>query len=169
MKQTFLEAGQIVNTHGIRGEIKIDPWCDSAEFLCGFSKLYIDGKAYEVRSAHPHKGMVLAALDHVSNINEAMLLKGKVVSIDRTDAALPEGRHFIADLIGLEARESATGQVLGKVVDVLSLPAQEVYVIRGAEHQYMIPAVAEYLVETNIEGGYIRVKIIEGMAVDVPD
>lgn len=169
MKQLFLEAGQIVNTHGIRGEIKIDPWCDSPEFLCGFSTLYIDGTAYEVRAAHPHKGMVLAALEGVSDLGEAILLKGKVVSIDRTAAVLPEGRHFIADLIGLEVRDSVTGRALGRVIEVLPLPAQEVYVVQGTEHRYMIPAVDEYLVETNVEGGYIRVKLIEGMAVDVPN
>ena len=95
-----------------------------------------------------------------------MRLKGKIISIDRTGVVLPEGRHFIADLIGLEVRDAASGEVLGAIADVLTPPAHEVYVVKGA-HEYMIPAVDEFLVETNVEGGYIKVRLIEGMQTDV--
>ena len=166
MKNQFLEAGQIVNTHGIQGEVKIVPWCDTPEFLCQFDTLYIDAKPVKVRATRVHKGNVLATLEGISDVNAAMTLKGKTVSIDRTGVVLPEGRHFIADLMGLEVIDDATGEKLGVVADVLTPPAHEVYVVKG-EHEYMIPAVDEFLAETNVEGGYIKVRLIEGMRTDV--
>ena len=92
MKNQFLEAGQIVNTHGIQGEVKIVPWCDSPEFLLQFDTLYLDGAPVKVRAARVHKGNVLAALEGVADVNAAMALKGKTVSIDRSGVVLPEGR-----------------------------------------------------------------------------
>ena len=164
MGSNFLEAGQIVNTHGIRGEVKIVPWCDTPEFLCGFDTFYLDGAPVKVESARAHKGNVIAKLAGVDDVNGAMRLKNKVVSIDRAGVILPPGRHFIADLIGLEVREAESGRVLGKIEDVLTLPANEVYVVKG-EKEYLIPAVDEFLAETNLEGGYVRVRLIEGMEV----
>ena len=163
MKNRFLEAGEIVNTHGIRGEVKIVPWCDSPEFLCQFDTLAIDGAPRRLTAKRVHKGNVLASFEGVGDVDAAMLLKGKRVWIDREDVVLPEGRHFIADLIGLEVRDAESGAVLGTVAEVLTPPAHEVYVVRGGNHEYMIPAVDEFLAETNVEGGYIRVRLIEGM------
>lgn len=163
MKSQFLEAGKIVNTHGIRGEIKIMPWADSPEFLCQFKTLYMDGKPVKVLSSRPHKTMVLALLEGITSVEEAMKLKGKVLSIDRSDVTLPEGRHFLADLMGLTVLDAATGEELGKVEDILTPPAHNVYVVRGKGKEYMIPAVDAFLAETNVESGYIKVNLIEGM------
>lgn len=166
MKNRFLEAGQIVNTHGIRGEVKIVPWCDSPEFLLQFDTLYLDGRPVNVLEARAHKGNVLARLEGVDDVNAAMVLKGRTVSIDRTGVVLPEGRHFLADLMGLDVLDADSGEKLGIIADVLTPPAHEVYVVKGA-HEYLIPAVDEFLIETNVEGGYIRVRLIEGMQSDV--
>ena len=95
-----------------------------------------------------------------------MVLKGKTVFIDRTGVELPDGRHFIADLIGLDVLDADSGEKLGVVADVLTPLAHEVYVVKG-EHEYMIPAVDEFLVETSVEGGYLKVRLIEGMRTDV--
>ena len=165
MKNKFLEAGQIVNTHGIQGEVKIVPWCDSPEFLCAFDTLYIDGAPVRVTAARPHKGNVLARLEGVGDINQAMRLKGKTVFIDRTGVELPDGRHFLADLMDLEVRDADTGAVLGRVADILTLPAHEVYVVRGEGREYLIPAVDAFVKEINVEGGFLCVHLIEGMEV----
>lgn len=165
MQKKFLEAGQIVNTHGIKGEVKIVPWCDTPEFLCDFDTLYLEGKPVQVEQIRAHKNNVIAKLAGVDDVNAAMCLKNKIVSIDRSDVELPEGRHFIADLIGLEVRDAESGAVLGVIDDVLTPPANEVYVVKGVGREYMIPAVEEFLAETNIEGGYVRVRLIEGMEV----
>jgi 16S rRNA processing protein RimM len=161
MKDKLLESGQIVNTHGVRGEVKIVPWADSPEFLCQFSTLYIDGAPRKVRSARPHKGNVIALLDGVDDVNAAMLLKNKVVSIAREDSHLPEGSFFLADIIGLDVVDEA-GAKLGVLTDILSPSVQQIYVVKG-EREIMIPAVPEFILETNVEGGYVRVRLIEGM------
>ena len=169
MKEQFLEAGEIVNTHGIKGEVKIIPWCDTPEFLCQFNTLYLDGTPVKVRSMRVHKNSVLAVLEGVEDVNAAMRLKGRTVCIDRTQVTLPPGRHFLADLIGLEVREADTGRVLGTLKEVLPLPAHEAYVVKGPRGSFMIPAVDEFLVETCVEGGYLTVRLIEGMENDVSD
>ena len=163
MKQRFLEAGQIVNTHGIRGEVKLVPWCDSPEFLCGFDTLYIDEAPIRLRAARPHKGNVLAALEGVDTVEGAMALKGKTVHIDRADVTLPEGRHFLADLIGLRVVDADSGAELGVLTEVLTPPAHQVYLVKGPQGERLIPAVEEFIVETNVDGGYLRVRLIEGM------
>ena len=161
MRQELLETGQIVNTHGIRGEVKIVPWADSPEFLCQFSTLYIDGAPVKVRSARVHKGNVIALLEGIGDVNAAMCLKNKVVCIHRKDARLPKGAFFLADIIGLDVVDENGGK-LGVLQDILSPSLQQVYVVKG-EREILIPAVPEFILETNVEGGYIKVRLIEGM------
>ena len=108
MKQ-FLETGEIVNTHGIRGEVKLLPWADAPEFILEFDELYIDGRAYAIESARVQKTCVLLKLEGVDTVEEAIKLRGKVVSVDRTDIELEEGSYFIADLIGLPVFAGFTG------------------------------------------------------------
>lgn len=163
MKDRFLEVGEIVNTHGVKGEVKIMPWADSPEFLCQFDTLYLDGKPVRLRSVRTNKTLVLASLEGVDTVEAAMRLKGKVLSIDRTGVVLPEGRHFLADLMGLTVLDAATGEELGIIQDILTPPAHEVYVVGGKGKEYMIPAVDAFLAETNVEEGYVRVNLIEGM------
>lgn len=162
MKKQFLEAGQIVNTHGIRGEVRIQPWCDSAEFLLDIDKFYMDGKAVKFTGKKVHKTLLIAKPEGVDNANDAALLKGKVLYFDRDDAKLEDGQIFIDDLVGLEAVNAETGEVFGKVSDVLKLPASDVYVIKG-EGEYMIPAVDEFLKEIALDEGRVYFKLIEGM------
>ncbi len=163
MKNRFLETGKIVNTHGIAGEVKIVPWADAPEFLLAFDTLYIDGQPVKVASARVHKNSVLVKFQGVNDINAAVKYRDKVVCIDRTDAALEDGAFFLADLMGLEVRDADSGEVLGKIADVLTPPASNVYVVRGGKREHMIPAVEEFVVETNVDEGYLRVRLIEGM------
>ena len=157
----FLDCGQIVNTHGIHGEVRIVPWADSPDFLRGFGTLYVDAAPWKVISARVHKGSVIAKLDGVDTVEEAMRLKGKTVQIRRADAKLPEGAFFLADIIGLDVVDEA-GRRLGTLKEVLSPSRQQVYVVSG-EREILIPAVPEFILETNIEGGYLKVRLIEGM------
>lgn len=159
MKQ--MEAGKIVNTHGIRGEVKIQPWCDSAEFLCAFDFYYIDEKPFRVLAARAHKGCVLAKLEGVSDINAAMCLKNKIVIVNRSGISLPEGQYFISDLLGLRVITDA-GENIGMIKDVLNLPANDVYVVQG-EREYMIPVVKEFVLKVDLDAQCVTVKLIPGM------
>ena len=163
MKQ-FLEAGQIVSTHGVQGEVKILPWADGPEFLLKFKTFYLGGKPVAVQSARIHKGCVLAKLEGVETPEQATLLRGKTVCVDRTGVRLPEGTVFIADLIGCRVLDEA-GEEIGKIKDVLTMPSSDVYVIEG-ERSYMIPAVKEFIREIDAVQGIVRVHLIEGMATD---
>ena len=160
----FLPAGEIVNTHGIRGEVRILPWADSPEFLLDFDTLYIDGRPLSVLSARVQKTCVLVRFEGVDSVEAAQLLRGKTVEIAREDACLEEGSFFIADLEGLSVYDQE-GQLLGRLAEVLSMPKNDVYVVRG-EKEYLIPAVKEYIRNTDIAAGRMDVTIIEGMQTD---
>ena len=157
----FLDCGQIVNTHGIHGEVRVVPWADSPDFLCQFSTLYVDGGTLEVASSRVHKGSVIVRFQDVDTVDAAMVLKGKTVRLRRADVKLPEGSFFIADIIGLTVVDQ-DGLKLGTLKEVLSPSQQQVYVVEG-EREIMIPAVPEFILETNIEAGYVKVRLIEGM------
>ena len=160
MTNPYLEAGKIVNTHGVRGEVRIVPWADSAEFLRRFRTFYIDGTAYKVLRSRVHKSQLIAALEGVEDVNAAMALKNRVISIDRADVKLPEGRYFVQDLIGLAVR-SDDGAELGQLSEVLDLPQGQVYVVKG-EREILIPDVPEFILNIDPETG-ITVHLIEGM------
>ena len=157
----FLDCGQIVNTHGVHGEVRILPWADSPDFLRRFRTLYLDGAPLQVTSCRVHKGSVIAGFQGVDTVEQAMALKGRTVQIRRADSALPEGSFFLVDVIGLDVVDEA-GHRLGALKEVLSPSVQRVYVVEG-EREIMIPAVPEFILETNLEAGYIKVRLIEGM------
>lgn len=163
--EQYLEVGKITNVHGIMGEVRVQPWADSPEFLCRFKTLYVDKTHWpiEVERARVHKNMVIMKFHGVTDVPSAVAMRNAILYIDRKDVDLPEGAFFLADIYGLEVRDAQSGAVLGKVADVLTLPANNVYVVRGGERELMIPAVPQFIAETNPEGGYLRVNLIEGL------
>ena len=161
MKKRYLEAGQIVNTHGVRGEVRIQPWADEAAFLTRFRRFYIDGAPVKVRSCRVHKQMCVAALEGVEDVNAAMALKGKVLFIDREDARLPAGTVFLQDIIGARCVDE-TGRELGTVEDILSEPAASVLVVQG-EREILIPDVPAFVLQKDADAGLVTVRLIDGM------
>ena len=161
MKLLFLEAGEIVSTHGVRGEMKVLPWSDGPDFLLDFDRVRIDGKEYKVESCRVQKTCNLLKVIGVETVEEAQLLRGKTVEIYREDA--PKDVIFVAELIGI--RVMSGGAELGTVTDVLDYPGNKVYIVTG-EHSYMIPAVKEFVLSTNLDAGIMEVRIIEGMRTD---
>ena len=164
MKQ-YLEVGKVTNVHGLMGEVKVQPWADSPEFLCQFKTLYVDGSHFPmtVQRARVHKNMVIIKFEGPTDVPSALSLRNAILYIDRSDVDLPEGAFFLADIYGLEVRDAATGEVLGKIADVLTLPANNVYVVKGGARELMIPAVPQFIAETSVEGGFIRVNMMEGL------
>ena len=164
MKQ-YLEVGKVTNVHGLMGEVKVQPWADSPEFLCQFKTLYVDEAHFPmtVQRARVHKNMVIIKFEGPTDVPSALSLRNAILYIHREDVKLPEGSFFLADIYGLEVRDAATGEVLGEIADVLTLPANNVYVVRGGARELMIPAVPQFIAETNIEAGYIRVNMMEGL------
>lgn len=159
--EKFLEAGKIVNTHGIKGEVRIQPWVDSPEFLKRFPVLYIDGQSHKVTGARVHKSFLVAKLEGYDDVNTAMALKNKTVYIDREDASLPEGAFFISDIMGASVCDE-NGNELGRLEDVLEMPSGNIYVVRG-QREILIPAVPQFILKTDVAEKVITVRLIDGM------
>ncbi len=160
-KQPFIEAGRVVNTHGVRGEVKVEVWLDSPAFMRRFKTWNLDGRSYKVLSARPQKDFLLAKLEGVEDVNAAMALKGRTVRVDRAEAKLPEGSFFLQDILGARV-QTETGEPVGILEDILETPANRVYVVKG-ETEHLIPAVPEFILSTDPEAGLITVRLIGGM------
>ena len=165
MKKQFLDSGKIVGTHGIRGEVRIDPWADSPAFLAAFDTLYLDErgeKKIKVKS-RPHKNITLCKIEGVDTIEAAERLRGTVVYINRDDIRLEEGVHFVQDLIGLEVRDFDTGALYGTLSDVLRTGANDVYEITQNGKKYLAPVIDEVVREIDTEGGVVRITPMKGI------
>ena len=150
-----------MNTHGVRGEVRIEPWADDAAFLTRFKRFFLDGKQIRVRSCRVHKTMCICALEGIDDINAAMPLKGKVIFIDRNDAKLPKGAVFVQDILGARVVDEM-GNELGILEDVLPAPSASVYVVKG-EREILIPDVPAFILDKDAENGVVTVRLIEGM------
>lgn len=163
--QKYLEIGQIVAVHGIKGEVKVMPWCDSPQFLCGFKTLYSkDGAVkYKIENARVHKNMALLKLEGVDSPEAAHALRSKILYMDRADAKLPEGSYFIADLIGLFVYDEQK-KLYGKIRDVIKTGANDVYEIENDNKKlYYIPAIPSVVLSTDIEEGKMIIYPMEGL------
>ena len=161
MKLQFLEAGEIVTTHGVRGEVKVLPWSDGPEFLLDFNRVVIGTKEYNVQQCRVQKNCNLMKLNGVDSIEDAQLLRGKIVQVYREDA--PEGLIFAAELEGIQVYSE--NNLIGILTEVLDYPGNKVYVVKG-EYEYMIPAVKAYILSTDIDKNRMDVRLIEGMRTD---
>lgn len=161
MKKRFLETGKIINTHGVRGEVKLQPWADSPQTILELKRLFIDEKPYKVSGARVQGNLVIVKLSGVDDINAAMLLKNKIVFLDRYDLRLEEGAWFIQDALGLPVYDE-DGAELGVLEDVLDYPAGRLYCVKG-EREYLIPEKGGFIRSVDIDGGRITVRLIEGM------
>ena len=161
MKLQFIEAGEIVTTHGVRGEMKVLPWVDSPEVLCEFERVRINGKEYTVESCRIQKSCNLLKLEGIDTMEEAQAMRGKTVELYRED--IDDEVIFAAELIGMDV--FCDGQQIGKIKEVLDYPGNSVYVVKG-EYEYMIPAVKQFILSTDMEQNQMQVKLIKGMRSD---
>ncbi len=165
----YIETGEIISVHGVRGEVKVYPWADYPEFLEEFDTFYIQkNKMHYQRmtatSVRTHKNTVLIQFEGIDNVELARNLVGKTLYLDKDEIELEEGTFFIADLIGCDVVDHETGESVGTVTDVQNHGASDIYYIQGKNGQeYLFPAVDEFLVETDIEAKTIKIKVIEGM------
>lgn len=161
MKLEFLQAGEIVSIHGLRGDIKVLPWADGPEFLLDFHRVRLDGREYEVEACRVQKTCNLLKLRGIDTPEAAQALRGKILEIYREDA--PEDMVFAAELEGVEVYAGA--EKIGILTQVLDYPGNRVYVVRG-DGEYLIPAVKEFILSTDLENNRMEVKLIEGMRSD---
>jgi len=165
MKKQFLEVGEIVAPHALAGELKVYPWCDTPAFLTSFKRLYLkEGQEQiEIEWCKVHKSMVLLKIKGVDSIEEARLLRGKVLFINREDAVLEEGAFFVQDLMGLAVLDVDTGQGYGVLSQVSKTGANDVYHIARDGKEALIPAIPQVIIDIDIEGGRMLIRPINGL------
>lgn len=165
MKKEYLEAGKIVNTHGIRGEVKIMPYCDSPELLCEFDRLFM-GKSLEevyIERSRVQKNMIICKIEGVDTPEEAEKLRNKMLYMHRDDLELDEDTYFIQDLIGMTVKDADTGEIYGIIDDVFQTGANDVYSIKNGDKSYLVPAIADVVITTDIDSGIMTIRPLEGL------
>ena len=160
MKQTYIDAGEIVTTHGIRGEVKVQTWLDSPEMLCEFERCRIDGKEYKIDSCRVQKSCNLLKIRGIDTMEDAQNMRGKIVQLYRED--IDDTVIFGVELLDVEVFDA--GKNIGKITAVLDYPGNSVYVV--GNNEYMIPAVNEFILSTDLDKNEMHVKLIEGMRSD---
>ncbi len=159
-KQQYLECAKIINTHGIRGDVKLECRCDSPEVLCDLERVFVleNGKYIEreVISASVFKNFVIAKIEGIDDVDEAERRKNTILYADRNDFELDEGTYFIADLIGLSVFDDEDGHKYGEICEVVNRGASDIYVIRCEDgKERMIPVVDEFVKEVDLDRGII--------------
>ena len=166
MKLETINVGRIVNAHGIRGEVRVQPRDGDPYFLTEFKTFYIDGKPVTPTANHVHKSLVLMKFPGVDDMNAALTLKDKVLYIRREDAHLPEGEYFDDELLGVEVYDEATGALLGEIKQVETYPASKVYTVKG-EKEYLVPAVKDAFIRSvDLDRNRMEIHLWEGLATD---
>ena len=166
MKHDTIEIGRIVNAHGIKGEVRVQPRDGDPAFLTRFSTFLLDGRAVTPTANHVHKNFTLMKFPGVDDMDAALSLKGKILYLRREDAKLEEGEFFDEELLGMEVLDEASGEVLGELVAVEQYPAHPVYTVRGRQ-EYLIPAVPEVFIRSvDLDANRMVVHTLEGMGRD---
>ncbi|NLJ30386.1 MAG: 16S rRNA processing protein RimM [Clostridiales bacterium] len=166
MLNQFLEAGKIVGTHGVKGELRVQPWCDSAEFLAGFKTLYAEkgARRLEVVSARVHKNLVLLKLKGIDTPEQGDLMRGKILYLDRGDVQLAAGQYFIQDLMGLDVYDADTFIYYGKLTEVMRTGANDVYQVTSeSKKNHLIPAIQDVIKEVNMTEGKMIIRPLKGI------
>ena len=168
MIKDYLEIGQVVSTHGIRGEVRLNPWCDGPEFVKKFKTLYgdADGKtAYKVVSCRPHGNIAILKLEGVDTVEQAEAMRSKMLYMKRADAHLPSGKWFIAELIDCECVDADDeSKIYGKIADVASGAANDVWYITTPDgKEVLIPAIKDVVIRCDVESGKAYIRPLRGL------
>ncbi len=164
MKQ-FLEIGKIVSTRGIKGEVRVQPWSDSPDFLCEFDTLYLDEgkKSIEIERSFVQKNVVVMKLKGVDTVEKAQDMRNKILFMDRNDVELSEGSYFVQDLLGLTVIDADKNEEIGSLCDVTETGANDVYHIKSGEKEYLIPAIPDVIEKIDLDDGKMYIHKMKGL------
>lgn len=165
MLKKYIECGEIVGTHGVKGEVRINPWTDNPAFLKKFDKLYKNENGtefFEVLSIRPANNIVLARFSGVDTVEKAREFRGTVLYIDRDSADIGE-RHFVTELLGCRVLDFDTKEEYGVITDVMDLPANDVWQIEKNEKTFLLPAIDEVIKLVDVQNEIIFIKPMKGI------
>ena len=167
MLKHYLAVGEIVGTHGLKGELRLNPWCDSGKFLKKFKTLYLDEEGQRktaLLSSREHGNIVLITLEGIDSVEKAEKLRKTVLYIDREDAELPENTWFIEDLIGCTVKEKDTDTVYGVITDVMKYPANDVWTVKTKSgKEVLIPAIKDVIINVDTESKLAEIHALRGL------
>ena len=164
--KNYLEIGKIVSTHGVKGEVRVQPWCDSPQFMKQFKTLYFDGQgrdAVAVAGCRPHGNVVLLKLQGIDTPETARELRGKVLYMRRADANLSESSYFIQELLDCEVYDAQTGVLYGQIKAVSPTGANDVWHIEKDGREYLLPAIREVVKSVDVAAGKIEICPMRGI------
>ncbi len=168
-RKQYLECAKMINTHGVRGDVKLESLCDSPQVLAGLKRVYVaEGEKYvekKVLHASVFKQFVIAGIEGIDDMDKAEAAKGTMLYAARGDFKLKKGAYFIADLIGLEVIDEADGKVYGTIADVINRGASDIYVVNTPTGERMMPVVDEFVKKVDIDRG-VFVHNIPGLLTD---
>lgn len=168
MIKDFLEIGQIVSTHGIRGEVRVNPWCDSPEFIKKFKTLYTDceGKgSFKVVSCRPHGNVAVIKLDGIDTVEQAKTLKNTMLYMRRDDVKLPDGKWFISELIGCRVVNADDNSICyGVIEDVSTGLANDVWYVKTENgDEVLIPAIKDVVINCDVRDDVVYIRPLRGL------
>lgn len=162
----YLEAGKLINTHGVRGEFKFDVWCDDQSSYAKVPAFYLreDGEGkLEVEGIRKFGKFMLVKFRGIDSLDDALKYKGRTVYVDRDNVPKKDGAVFIADIIGLPAIDSETGEIFGKIIDFTDKGSGDLYEIELSDKKTVyIPAIPVFVGSIDLEKG-VSFKLIEGL------
>ena len=159
-----LEIGKIVNTHGLRGEVKVMPWCDNPEIFHELAYVCIDDNEYDIERSRIHKNMVILKLAGIDDISFAETYRNKTLTVPREELGdLPDGTYYICDLLGCEV-ETVDGRALGKICDIIKTGSNDVYVVENEDKkQVLIPVIEQVVKAVDLENRHITIEPLKGL------
>lgn len=167
MLKQFLETGEITGTHGVRGELRFNPWCDSPDFMKRFKTLYFDKNGempIKVLSCRPHGNIVILKLDGIDTVEQAQKLRGKLLYMNRSDAKLGDGNWFVQDLIGCVVYDCDDNtKIYGEITDVAQTGANDIWYIGKDGKEYIIPAIKDVVIKVDAPNNSVFIKPLRGI------
>ncbi len=166
--ETMFTIGKIVNTHGIKGELKVVPMTDEPRRFSKLKEVFVERKSmekYEIEAVRYHKNFVLLKLKGIDTMDEGELFKNATLKIDRKDSLpLKKDEYYISDLYDLEVYTDE-GRYLGTIQDIIYTGSNDVYVVRHPENQkeILLPAIKQVVLQVDLEGGKVTVKLLKGL------
>ena len=162
MQEKF-EIGKIVNTFGIKGEVKVALYTENINNFKKNNNIYVNDKIFQVESSRLQKNILILKLKGIENMTEAEALRGSIVKVDRSEKELPEGTYYIADLVGLEVYTDE-GTLLGNILDIYNTGANDIYTIKTLDgKEILLPAIKEVIKEVDLQNQKVIVHIIKGL------
>jgi 16S rRNA processing protein RimM len=166
MKKTYLKIGKIVGSHGIKGMVRVECWCDSPEFLCKFKRLFTaedEAAVLKIEKSSPHKNIALVKIKGIDTIEQAEEKRGQILYIFRNDAKLPKGQYFIEEIIGCKVFDVNTKELYGEIADISPTGANDIWHIKNDGKEYLFPSVPHFVDNVDIDGEIIYINPPKGI------